>query len=568
MIDQKQVLEKAKAWVENPVYDEKTRLEVQLLIETPEQLIDAFFRNLSFGTGGLRGLMGVGTNRINTYTIRHASQVLAYFIQKNGVPKKGVIIGFDSRLQSQELAEETAKVLVANGITVFLSESITPTPLISFACSYLDAQAGVMITASHNPPDYNGYKVYGQMGGQIMAAEEAKLLLEAQNLPISQVNFSKTLHHPLVRPLEEAVIHAYLNVIQHSQLFPNEIHQDLKIVYTSLHGVGIRLMPQALAICGLSPPFYALKQIVPNGYFPTVTFPNPEEPATLKYGIDYLLEHQADILLANDPDADRLAVVVLHEGKPYILSGNEMAMIASYMICFVKQGEETLHSKDTLITTLVTTPILKKIAAFFQIKFIEVLPGFKYISEKIYQLEKGEIPGRFLFGAEDSYGYLFGSQSKDKDGISAGCLFAQIASHLKKKNKTLIDTLYQIYTQFGLYRNKQQSLIFEDGKKGIEKIEWNMEKLRKSIPDQIGGYKVIEIIDYLNSNFLPRSNMLKILLENETTLIVRPSGTEPRLKVYGSQYTFLTQCNDYLIQEADLKLEALLKNFFVHHLER
>lgn len=553
-----QVLSAAQEWITHPVYDEATKSQVRFLLDYPQELTDAFFKHLSFGTGGIRGVMGVGTNRINIYTIRRASQALANYLLLNGnSSSKSVVIAYDSRRMSKEFAEETAKVLAGNGLTVFLSQEPRPTPYLSFACSHLQTQAGVMITASHNPKQYNGYKVYSSQGGQITSLIEKAIILESEKISSPSEILITDLSNPLIQPLEFFLEKRYLQEIYNKQLFPHLDHRSLKIIYTNLHGIGISLMPQALSVCGFSPCTYILSQLIPNSDFPTVVYPNPEEATALKLGIEALIAKKADILLATDPDADRVAVAILHKEKPYILSGNELAAIGAYTICLEKQRLGVLQPGDTLVTTLVTTPLLKKIAAAFSIEYEEVLPGFKYISKKIEEIQQQ--PHRAcIFGAEESYGYLFGTLSKDKDGISAACLFAQIASQTNQLGTTLLDLLFDIYQRFGIQLDKQHCIHFEEGKKGLESIDHSMKRLRAQVPQKIGNLKVISTTDYLKQTSLPPANIIKFELEDGSRLIIRPSGTEARLKFYVSAYGIFNKSS---IAEVKDKIHHLIDVF-------
>ncbi|MBS0615802.1 MAG: phospho-sugar mutase [Verrucomicrobia bacterium] len=533
------------AYLKGP-YDEKSKQEVQdLLRSNPEALVDAFFTDLSFGTGGLRGLMGVGTNRMNVYTVAKATQGLASYIKKNGNPKAGVVIGYDSRHHSKEFAEETARVLAGNGVRAFLLPEIRPTPFVSFATRAKKAQAGVMITASHNPKEYNGYKVYWSDGGQVVSPHDKGIMAEVEAVKV-------VLRSDDFEILDTSLDEAYLDAITKLRHFKEP--SDLKIAYTSLHGVGITLMPEALKRWGFSNVVFVEKQITADGDFPTVKFPNPEYPETLSLGIDTMKKSGADILLATDPDADRLAIAAQHGGKPVILSGNEIAAICTYFLC------ETLPSinKGAFVTTIVTTELLKIIATAYHYACFEVLTGFKYIGEKIHEWEIGPEKYTFLFGAEESYGYLLGTHSRDKDGIVSGCFIAEIAHQLKKKGQTLVDYLHAIYKRFGLFREKQLSMDFSPGLAGTEEIKALMKRLRDTVPQNIAGQKVISCEDFLKPTpeKLPRSDVLLFRLADKSKIIIRPSGTEPKLKIYASVRQEKFDSIDQAIKECDAKLSS------------
>jgi len=554
-----EILSRAQSWLGDPYYDEKTKAEVRELLKNPEELIDAFYTELSFGTGGLRGIMGAGSNRINIYTIRKATQGLANYIRKRGNPSQGVAIGFDSRHHSHEFAEETAKVFAANGIKAFLMKELRPTPYVSFATRHLKAQAGVMITASHNPKEYNGYKVFWQDGGQVVPPHDTGIISEVNAITSpAQIKLAK-IDDPLIISVNSTLDEDYLRALSALQHFPGEDHRALKICYTSLHGTGITLMPEALRRWGFSPPHLVATQVVPDGNFPTVHFPNPEYPEALKDGIDDLVQTGNDILIATDPDADRLGVVVRHQDKPVTLSGNEQAAIAAYFICETLKMQKKLPPKGAIVTTIVTTELLKKISEAYQVKCFEVLTGFKYIGEKIHEWEQKPGGYQFLFGAEESYGYLMGTYARDKDAMIAGCLFAEIALKMKEQGKTLVDLLYDIYRKFGIYREKQFSLTFEEGKKGIDTIHHLMERLRKNPPTLLAGQKIVSTEDFLKDTpeNLPRSDVLLYRLEDKSKVIIRPSGTEPKLKVYLATQT-ATESVEKGLEACNHRLETLI----------
>ncbi len=536
-------------WLNGP-FDEKTKAEVLSLKEkNPQGLIDAFFTDLSFGTGGMRELMGVGTNRINVYTIRLATQGLANYLHKQN--KKGslsVLIGFDSRHHSKEFAEEAAKVLAGNGIHVYLLSELRPTPYISFACRFKKASAAIMITASHNPKEYNGYKVYWSDGAQVVAPHDVGIVEEVDALPdLSSVKLAD-LKDPLIEIVPTSLDVEYLKAIAPLQYFPEENKKSgpsLKIVYTSLHGTGITIVPRALKEWGFSSIHLVDDQVTLDGDFPTVKFPNPEYKETLDLGIKELEKTGSDILLATDPDADRIGVVVKHSREPVLINGNEMAAICVDFLCDVLPKLGKLPPKGAFVTTIVTTELLKKIASDNKIALFEVLTGFKFIGEKIHLWETSKDGYQFIFGAEESYGYLLGTHARDKDAIILSCLISEIALQAKLKGKTLIDNLNAIYKKYGLFREKQMSLNFDPGKEGMDKMTSSMNRLRSAPPKMIGGQDVVCIEDYKkqtrvfsDSNRvekleLPESDVLLFRLKDKTRLVIRPSGTEPKIKIYG-----------------------------------
>ncbi len=530
-------------WMKEP-FDQKTQKEVRHLLETdPQKLEDAFYSDLSFGTAGLRGLMGVGTNRMNIYTVRKTTQGLAKYLQKT-FPEKpiSVCIGFDNRIHSQEFAEEAARVLSHYGISVYLLQHLRPTPYVSFACRHFQAQAAIMITASHNPKEYNGYKVYWQDGAQILSPHDQKILDCIQALD----GFSSALkpNADLIHIVDETLDSAYLDAIRPLAHYPQENHQygkDLHIVYTSLHGTGITLAPQALKDWGFSSIALVEKQVLVDGNFPTVLFPNPEYPEALKLGIDLLLQSKGDLLLATDPDADRLGVVIHHQGKAKILTG--------------------FPPHPAIVTSVVSTRMIDAICSAYQVSCIRVLTGFKYIGEKIRNWEQDK-SHTFVFGAEESYGFLLGTHSRDKDAIISSCLIAEIALFFKRQGKTLVDVLNNLYQTYGIYRDAHLSIDFEANKQGMEAMQRLMNTLRTAPPSQIRGKKVLRFEDYQKGLYdLPSTNMLLLQLDGGIHLIIRPSGTEPKIKVYGEICHPFQKDVTQEIEQADIELKTFLQEF-------
>lgn len=558
---QVEVEKRVEEWLNGP-YDELSKAEVKVLARDPKALTDAFYTDLSFGTGGLRGIMGVGTNRMNIYTVRKATQGLANYILKNGDKNKGVLIGFDSRHHSHEFALEAARVFAGNGIKALLLKELRPTPFISFACLTKKCQAAIMITASHNPKEYNGYKVYWSDGGQVVPPHDTGIMHEVESIPkLTDVKLASE-HDPLIIPTDGNLDEAYISAITPLQHFPEENHAHgslLKIVYTSLHGTGFTLMPKALSAWGMSSVSFVEKQIIPNGDFPTVAFPNPEYPETLHLGIEEMFRTESDILIATDPDADRMGIAVMHHGSPTILNGNEVAAICVYFLCETLSKQKKMPSKGAFVTTIVTTELLKTIAQSYGKECFEVLTGFKYIGEKIHEWEEKKDGFQFLFGAEESYGYLLGTNARDKDGIVAGCLIAEIALQQKLQGKTLVDLLETIYRKYGMFREKQASIQFKPGKEGSDQIQKLMQNLRSNLPKMLAGQEVIETIDFEKETGLPHSDVLLFRLKDQSKLIIRPSGTEPKIKVYAAvrepRFTSLMEG----ISACDKKVDTLIK---------
>lgn len=575
------VEKKIKAWL-NPPFDEETKQRVKELLEKDKQLAqDAFYTTLTFGTGGLRGLMGPGTNRMNRYTVRMATQGLGNYLKKH-VDAPSVVIGYDSRNHSEFFAWEAARVLAANDIHVYLIKDLRPTPYISFVCREKEASAAIMITASHNPSSYNGYKVYWSDGGQIVPPhdvgiiEEVNQITDMAAIPVADKDDE---HIELIEPSFD---HEYYKAIYPLQLFPEENHTSgstLKITFTGLHGTGGTLVPYALADWGFTSINLVDAQMEPDGDFPTVKVPNPEFKETLKMGIDQLVATNSDILLATDPDADRLGAVVLHQGTPIILTGNQIASICVHYICTTLAERKELPENGAVVTTIVSTDLIKTVANACGATCFEVLTGFKYIAEKIREWETGPKKFEFLFGAEESYGYLYGTHAHDKDAVIASCLLAEIALQAKLQEKTLIDFLYDIYNTHGVFQEKQLSINFEPTQENMEKMSVLMQNLRSNLPKTFCGQPVKIIEDYKERKrhlfekagteplILPSSNVLLFRLEDGSKIVVRPSGTEPKIKIYAgvcikefsSVEEALKQCNtklDELLQAAKKDLGA------------
>lgn len=561
-------------WLTGP-FDEKTKAEVRTLEKNPQGLIDAFFSDLSFGTGGMRGIMGAGTNRMNVYTIRLATQGLANYLRKqNKQNKLSVLIGYDSRNHSQEFAKEAARVLAGNGIHVYLLDELRPTPYISFACRLKKASAAINITASHNPKEYNGYKVYWSDGAQVVAPHDEGIVEEADALKdLSSVHLSPP-NDPLIEmvattPLDKE----YIKAIAPLQHFPEESKKNgasLKIVYTPLHGTGITIVPKALKEWGFTSVHLVTEQITPDGNFPTVKFPNPEYKETLQLGIEHLERTGADLLIATDPDTDRIGAVIRDHGKTVLFNGNEIAAICVDYLCEVLPKLKKMPPKGAFVTTIVTTELLKKIATMNHQACFEVLTGFKYIGEKIHQWEMSKDGYQFIFGAEESYGYLLGTHSRDKDAIISSCLIAEIALYAKLNGQTLLDRLNHIYKKYGIFREKQMSLNFNPGKEGMDQMASVMSRLRSNPPKNIAGRVVVCIEDYekgVRVNLataktekldLPQSDVLLFWLDDKSRLVIRPSGTEPKIKIYGCVTSEHFKSIDSGIKECDERLDLLL----------
>ena len=530
-------------------YDQDTKDEINRLIkEKPEEIVDSFYKNLEFGTGGLRGIMGIGCNRMNKYTVRIATQGMSNYIRKQCddqfVPS--VFIGYDSRHNSQFFAKESAKVLAANNIQVYLFDELRPLPLISFGCRHKGCIAAIMITASHNPPQYNGYKAYWDDGAQVLHPHDLGIIEEVNKITdLDQVKIADE-DHPLIKNIGNEIDIIFLDTISNLQQYPEQnisYGNELKVVYTSLHGTGITMVPQALSSWGFNNVVIVEEQKIPDGDFPTVKSPNPEEHEALELGIQYLKQIKGDILVGTDPDCDRMGIAILHRDDIVLLTGNQIAVLCIEYICKSMTRKKVMPENAAFIKTIVTTELFRKIAEKYQKECYEVLTGFKYIAEMIRKWERSSNGPKYVFGAEESYGYLLGTHVRDKDAIIASNLICEIALFAKLRGKTLIDLLYDIYKKYGIHRESLVNLKFQEGKEGSEKMQAMMQKLRESPPKVINGMPIICIEDYQNSikhfgngqkeclNF-SKSNVLRFWLKDDSKITIRPSGTEPKVKLY------------------------------------
>lgn len=552
------VEQRIQSWLEGP-FDLATKNEIRgLMTQDPKALSDAFFKDLSFGTGGMRGIMGIGTCRMNVYTVRMATQGLANYIKK--VPERDhkVFIGYDTRHNSREFAEEAAKVFAGNGISVLLSREITPTPLVSFACRYYKCSSAVMITASHNPPQYNGYKVYWSDGCQVVPPHDEGIMTEVSKIKSPDQVLIGGNFEEVGAEIDEK----YLAELKKLQLLPEMSEIPLKIIYTNLHGTGIRLVPKALKLWGYPRLSIVEKQCTLDGNFPFAHSPNPEEEKALQLGSEQLVRESGDILIATDPDADRIGVVALDQKKPVRLTGNQFACLCLHHICTTLAAKDQFPPNAAFIKTIVTTELFKTIAEAFGGKCIDVLTGFKYIGEQIGIWENAFDSYQYLFGAEESYGCLFGTFVRDKDAISASCLIAEVAAVAKRQNMTLIERLHQIYRKYGLHRESLTNLAFSDTKAGMEQMVDLTERLRKNPPGRIGGVAVAAFEDYLHGIAdLPPSDVLRFWLADGSKLVIRPSGTEPKVKIYAEVVEKKVDNLEKAIAACDARLKKLVSSF-------
>lgn len=528
-------------WLNAPHFSEASKEEIRgLLDKDPSKLEDAFYTTLEFGTGGMRGIMGTGSNRMNIYTVRLATLALCLYIKRskgNKSVKPAIVVGYDSRNNSQLFAQEAAKVIAGQRIQVYLFDALRPTPMISFACRHYHASAAIMITASHNPPEYNGYKVYWSDGGQVVSPHDVEIIKEFRGLEIDTEVPLGSLQDKLIQliNLDREYIAALPKPI--ASMKDSRLDQ-IEVVYTSLHGTGSTIMRQALTDFGILKCTYVPLQTVPDGNFPTAKKPNPEEPEALDLGIKTLQEVQGDILIATDPDADRMGVVALdtslQQRPPTILTGNQIYTLMVEYILRQKQGR--LPANGTVGTVYVGTPLIEAICKKYQVHTTTVLPGFKYFAQKIQEWEESGAYS-FIIGGEESYGTLYGTYTRDKDAIAAARLISEIAAFAKAHGSNLVQELYRIWSEYGHYKEELVTLTFSETKEGREQMEQVLKKARTIPPKNIGGLSVERIDDLLKPEDclrlqLPRSNVLGFVLEGGNRVIIRPSGTEPKVKIY------------------------------------
>ncbi len=567
-----EVRERASKWLSEK-YDAYTRKQVKDLLEGNEaELIESFYRDLEFGTGGLRGIMGVGTNRMNVYTVAMATQGLSNYLKKefSSLPQIKVAVAHDSRNNSRLFAETTSNIFSANGFKVYLFENLRPTPELSFAIRYYKCQSGVVITASHNPKEYNGYKAYWDDGGQIIAPHDKLIIKEVQAIQsIEHVNFNAKPEN--IEIIGSETDDVYTNQITGLSLSHEAIkkQQDMKIVYTPLHGAGVHLVPLILKKFGFKNIIHVPEQDVSDGNFPTVSSPNPEESSALEMAVKKAEETDADIVLATDPDADRVGMVVRNKnGKFVVLNGNQAASLLINYLLTRWSANGKLTGKEYIVKTIVTTELLADIAKRYHVGCYDVLTGFKYIADVIKQFE-GE--KTFIGGGEESYGYLAGEFVRDKDAIMSCALLSEAAAYAKNQGMTMYGQLLDIYREFGFYKEKLISVV-KKGKSGAEEIQQMMRDFRSNPPAEINNSKVTEVMDYLDDRsiekanrknggiVIPKSDVLQIFTEDGTKISIRPSGTEPKIKFYFGVRDTLKNVDDYekINQALDAKIEAII----------
>ncbi|MEY8424770.1 phospho-sugar mutase, partial [Lachnospiraceae bacterium 38-14] len=544
-------LENYEKWCSDTYFDEKTREELKALKGNDAEIEDRFYRQLEFGTGGLRGVIGAGTNRMNIYTVRQATQGLANYILSQNGQEKGVAIAFDSRIMSPEFAKEAALCLNANGIKAYLFESLRPTPELSFAVRQLGCIAGIVITASHNPREYNGYKVYWEDGAQITPPHDKNILAEVAK--VTEFSMVKTMEEKEAREkgflaaIGPEIDDLYMEELKKQSIHPEVIKdmaKDIKIVYTPLHGTGNLPVRRVLKELGFENVYVVPEQEKPDGNFPTVAYPNPESPKAFELALKLAKEKDADIVLATDPDADRLGVYCkdTKSGEYVTFTGNMSGMLIAEYILRERTSTNTMPENPALVETIVTTDMAKAIAKAYGVTLIEVLTGFKYIGEQIKWFEETG-NHNYVFGLEESYGCLAGTYARDKDACVAVMMLCEVASWYKAKNMTLWDAMLQMYEKYGYYKEGLETMTLK-GKDGAKQINDMMTKMRENPPKELAGLKVLAVRDYkedtrkdlstgeMTKTGLPSSNVLYYELSNNSWCCVRPSGTEPKIKFY------------------------------------
>ena len=538
-------------WCTSPIFDDATKAELKSLEGNEDEIFDRFYRELEFGTGGLRGVIGAGTNRMNFYTVGKATQGLANFINKQGAAAKGVAIAFDSRRMSPEFADTAACVLAANGIKAYIFDSLRPTPELSFALRTLGCTAGIVVTASHNPPEYNGYKVYWEDGAQITAPKDAQIIGEVNAIKdyaeIKKMTTEEAKTAGLYEVIGKEIDDKYMEALKKLVLHPEAIKQmasSLKIVYTPLHGTGNVPVRRVLKELGFEQVTVVPEQELPDGNFPTVSYPNPEDKKAFALALDLAKKVDADLVLATDPDADRLGVYAkdTKTGEYKVFTGNMSGMLICEYEMSQKKALGILPTNGALVTTIVSSNMAQAVAKEYGMKFIECLTGFKYIGEQIKFFEQTG-SNEYVFGFEESYGCLVGTHARDKDAVVAVMALCEAAAYYKTQGITLWDQMLNIYNKYGYYKEDLFTMTFK-GADGAKKMQDMMDAYRKNTPKQVGAYKVLRLRDYKNDVItdlatgetaptgLPKSNVLYFELENDAWFCVRPSGTEPKIKFY------------------------------------
>ncbi|MDD6446888.1 phospho-sugar mutase [Oscillospiraceae bacterium LCP25S3_E10] len=558
-------------WLKNATEDPDLIPELESIKDDQDAIYDRFYRELEFGTAGLRGVLGAGTNRMNIYVVRYATQGLANYLKKN-YDKASVAIAGDSRIKSDVFVKEAARVLAANGIKAYVARELQPTPVVSFCVRELKCQAGIMVTASHNPAKYNGYKCYGSDGCQMTDESADAVYSEIQSIDIfndvKTIEFEQGLADGSIEYIEDTVYDSYIENVKKQAVNPGICKgAGLKVVYTPLNGAGNKLVRRVLAETGVDNVVVVKEQEMPDGNFTTCPYPNPEIKEALQLGLDLCEKEKPDLLLATDPDSDRVGIAVkLKDGSFRLMTGNETGIMLTNYILSCRKALNNLPQNPFVVKTIVTTELVAKICEKFGCELRNVLTGFKYIGEQILELEKAGEEERYIFGFEESYGYLAGTYVRDKDAVVASMLICEMAAYYRTKGKSLDDVITELYKEFGYYKNKTVSFEF-DGAAGLEKMGDIMTSLRENHPDEICGRKVTVVNDYKLSLKtdkangttaeikLPKSNVIAFMLDDGCSITVRPSGTEPKIKLYitavGENEESATKIADQLVEAGE-----------------
>ena len=558
---------KIEEW-SKPPFDEETRAQLNLLKQNPEQLDDAFYKDLEFGTGGMRGIMGIGTNRINAYTLGKSTQGICDYLKSafSKTPIK-VVIAYDCRNNSKCLAVKVAEIFSANNVKVFIFSDLRTTPELSFAVKYLEAHCGIVLTASHNPPEYNGYKVYWKDGGQIVPPQDNEIIEQINNTRFSDIQFNAK--KELIEWIDQELDQAFFDKSVQLGKFEQNGRENFKIVFTPLHGTSITAVPQVLAKAGYTDVHLVKAQSLPNGNFPTVESPTPEEPEALMMALDLANGIGADMVIGTDPDSDRLGIAVRDNNNKFrLLNGNQTMVVMTYFLLEQRKKSKRLDGRQFVASTIVSTPMIQKIAEAYGIQYRETLTGFKWIGKLIEDLPSLE----FIGGGEESFGYLVGDAIRDKDAVTATLLACEVGTYAKNNNQSFYEILIECYRKFGAYKEKLISFT-QKGKEGANKIKAMMEGYRNNPPKEISGIKVSQSEDYLKSEQifilenrsekinLPKADVLIFSLEDHSKIAVRPSGTEPKIKFYFSVNDKLHEDEDWDTVEfqLDQKISTLIK---------
>ena len=565
-----EVTKKYVYWCESPVFDEETKAELRAIAGDEAEITDRFYKDLEFGTGGLRGMLGAGSNRMNIYTVRKATQGLANYIRKQQAQEKGVAIAFDSRRMSPEFADAAARTFAANGIKAYVFDSLRPTPELSFAVRKLGCTAGIVVTASHNPPEYNGYKVYWEDGAQITAPLDSEIIAEvnavADFADIRTMSTEEAKEAGLYQVIGKEIDDAYIAELKKLVLRPEAIHavgRDMKFVYTPLHGTGNLPVRRILKELGFTQVYVVPEQELPDGAFPTVSYPNPEDKNAFQLALNLAGKVDADLVLATDPDADRLGIYAKDENGEYqSFTGNMSGLLICEYELSQRKALGKLPRKGAIVTTIVSSNMAKAVADAYNVKYLETLTGFKYIGEQIKFFEQ-EKSYEYLFGFEESYGCLVGTHARDKDACVAVMALCEAAAYYRLQGLTLVEQMKKIFEKYGFYKETLFTRTFK-GADGSEKMKQMMDELRNNPPASVGEYQVLAVRDYkadtrtdcmtkeVTKTGLPKSNVLYFELERDAWFCVRPSGTEPKIKYYAG-------VKGETNEEADTLLAALMK---------